>query len=347
MGNAISGATASTYIATNTGAYTLSVVDNNGCSGTSTIYSIVTAALPVATITNTGASLLCPGQTTTLQAPAGMSNYVWSNGDTTQSIQVSASGSYSVTVTNASGCSASSSAVQITVSAITSPSITSNGPLAFCAGESVSLAVPTGYSGFSWNTGAGFSQISVTQSGDYFATVTNADGCSVNSDTVSVEVFAIPMTPSISYTAKDTIMVSSITNGNQWYFNGNLLLGETNDTLRPMNLGNYSVRIIDTNGCEGGMSAMQFYNSIGIQEDLENQIKLYPNPTSGYLKVELGSVQIASLKIVDGMGRTINEQLECRGACTVDLSGYPQGMYQLVFTTEGGLIHTESVVLQN
>ena len=211
----------------------------------------------------------------------------------------------------------------------------------------MSLAVPMGYSGFSWNTGAGFSQINVTQSGDYFATVTNADGCSVNSDTVTVEVFATPMTPLISYTAKDTIMVSSIADGNQWYFNGNLLLGETNDTLRPMNLGNYSVRIIDTNGCEGGMSAMQFYNSIGIEEDLENQIKLYPNPTSGYLKVELGSVQIASLKIVDGMGRTINEQIECRGACTVDLSGYPQGMYQLVFTTEGGLIHTESVVLQN
>lgn len=346
-GNAISGATTSTYIATSTGAYSLSIVDNNGCSGTSTIYSIVTAAPPVAIVTNTGSSLLCPSQTTTLEAPTGMSSYLWSNGDTTQSIQVGASGTYSVTITNASGCSASSSAVQITVSAITSPSITSNGPLAFCAGGSVSLAVPTGYSGFSWNTGAGFSQISVTQSGDYFATVTNADGCSVNSDTVTVEVFATPMTPSISYTAKDTIMASSMTEGNQWYFNGNLMPGETNDTLRPMNLGNYSVRIIDTNGCEGGMSAMQFYNSIGIEEDWESQIKLYPNPTSGYLKVELGSVKIASLKIVDGMGRTINEQLECRGACTVDLSGYPQGMYQLVFTTESGRIHTESVALQN
>jgi len=334
-------------VVTATGNYTVTGTTSDGCTATSVAQSVVVNGNPVATVTNSGSSVLCSGQSTTLTAPSGMSSYVWSNGDTTQSIQVSAAGSYSVAVTNASGCSASSSAVHIMVSAITSPSITSNGPLAFCAGGSVSLAVPMSYSGFSWNTGAGFSQISVTQSGDYFATVTNADGCSVNSDTVTVEVFATPMTPSISYTAKDTIMVSSIADGNQWYFNGNLLIGETNDTLRPINLGNYSVRIIDTNGCEGGMSAMQFYNSIGIQEDLENQINLYPNPTNGYLKVELGSVEISSLKIVDGMGRTINEQMECSGACTVDLSGYPQGMYQLVFTTKSGLIHTESVALQN
>ena len=48
-----------------------------------------------------------------------------------------------------------------------------------------------------------------------------------------------------------------------------MMPGETNQTLRPLNLGNYSVRIIDTNGCEGDMSAMQFYNSIGMEENLQ------------------------------------------------------------------------------
>ena len=122
-----------------------------------------------------------------------------------------------------------------------------------------------------WNNGSGFSQIVVSTSGDYYAQVMNSDGCSINSDTVTVTVFPTPPTPSISYTANDTLMTSSEVNGNQWYFNGNMMPGETNQTLRPLNLGNYSVRIVDSNGCEGEMSAMQFYNSIGLEEQLMNQ----------------------------------------------------------------------------
>ncbi|MEJ6821734.1 MAG: hypothetical protein QNK59_04430 [Flavobacteriales bacterium] len=47
-----------------------------------------------------------------------------------------------------------------------------------------------------------------------------------------------------------------------------MIIGETGTILRPVNLGNYSVRIFDSNGCEGDLSAMQFYNSIGILDNL-------------------------------------------------------------------------------
>ena len=49
-------------------------------------------------------------------------------------------------VTNADGCSATSAATAITTSNIATPMVTSNGPLEFCDGGSVSLAVPMGYS---------------------------------------------------------------------------------------------------------------------------------------------------------------------------------------------------------
>jgi hypothetical protein len=197
-----------------------------------------------------------------------------------------------------------------------------------------------------WNNGSGFSQIMATTSGDYYTQVMNADGCSAYSDTVSVTVFPTPPTPSISYTANDTLMISSELTGNQWYFNGNMMLGETGQTLRPLNLGNYSVRVVDSNSCEGDMSAMQFYNSIGLEESLVDQIKLYPNPTSGAVTLELGAVNVASIRIYDARGRLLESVSSCPSNCRLELGNFEDGMYQLVILTEEGKTVTKPVVLQ-
>ena len=345
-GTAIVGATNATYTANAAANYSVSVVDANGCSALSTNYAVATAAAPVATITNAGSSVLCAGDSTTLSAPSGMSTYLWSDGSTTQSITTSAAANYSVTVTNADGCSATSSSIAITTSQITVPSVTSNGPLEFCDGGSVSLAVPMGYSSFMWNNGSGFSQITATTSGDYYAQVMHADGCSATSDTVTVEVFPTPPTPSISYTANDTLMTSSEATGNQWYFNGSMMPGETGQTLRPMNLGNYSVRIVDTNGCEGDMSAMQFYNSIGLEEQLMDQIKLFPNPTTGTVSLELNNLEIDLIRVIDGRGRLVTEMVSCNNNCQIDISEYQDGLYQFLFVTSSGAQVSKSVILQ-
>ena len=132
--------------------------------------------------------------------------YLWSNGDTTQTITISTSGSYDVTVTNTSGCSATSGSTLITTSQVTVPTVVASGVTEFCEGGDVILAIPSGFASYTWNTGSGFSQLTATQSGSYFATVSNTDGCTVNSDTVIVTVFPTPLTPSISYAANDTVM---------------------------------------------------------------------------------------------------------------------------------------------
>lgn len=332
-------------IATTAGNYTVTGTTSDGCSTTSAATTVTVNANPVATITNAGSSVLCAGDSTTLSAPTGMSSYSWSSGETTASITTSTAANYSVTVTNADGCSTTSAATAITTSNIATPMVTSNGPLEFCDGGSVSLAVPMGYSSFMWNNGSGFSQITATTSGDYYAQVMNADGCSATSDTITVEVFPTPPTPSISYTANDTVMTSSEATGNQWYFNGNMMPGETNQTLRPMNLGNYSVRIIDTNGCEGDMSAMQFYNSIGMEENLADQIALYPNPTQGRVTLELNQLEVARLRVVDATGRTVIDREGCTGMCELDLSETGSGMYQIIMITTDGTQVIKPVVV--
>lgn len=342
-----SGATNQNLIVNAAGSYSVTGTTSDGCTTTSSAQSVTVNALPTAIVTNNGASLLCSGLTTTLSASIGMT-YLWSNGDTTQTITISTSGSYDVTVTNTSGCSATSGSTLITTSQVTVPTVVASGVTEFCEGGDVILAIPSGFASYTWNTGSGFSQLTATQSGSYFATVSNTDGCTVNSDTVIVTVFPTPLTPSISYAANDTVMASSIADGNQWYFNGIMITGETGTTLRPVNLGNYSVRIIDSNGCEGDMSAMQFYNSIGIvdKDNLASRVNLYPNPSNGLVTLELGAIDVLSIKIYDAKGRLLNELNSCPGNCRIDLGVFEDGMYQLVLMTTQGQTVTKAVVLQ-
>ncbi|HEV8435797.1 MAG TPA: hypothetical protein VGR95_20480, partial [Thermoanaerobaculia bacterium] len=90
-------------------------VASNGCSSSGNTNVAVNANPATPSITAGGPTTFCAGGSVTLSAPAA-SGYLWSTGATTQSIVVSASGTFSVTVTNASGCtSAQSAPVTVTV----------------------------------------------------------------------------------------------------------------------------------------------------------------------------------------------------------------------------------------
>jgi hypothetical protein len=85
----------------------ITVVDQNGCSGSKTINLIV---FPNPNPAISGTLSFCGGTSTTLNAGTGYSSYVWNTGATTQTITVNTVGTYSVTVVNENGCSASASA---------------------------------------------------------------------------------------------------------------------------------------------------------------------------------------------------------------------------------------------
>ena len=175
-------------------------------------------------ITNSGSSVLCSGDSTTLSAPLGMSSYLWSDGSTGQSIVISQSGSYSVTVTNASGCSATSSATTITTSTMSAPSVTSSGSTSLCLGSSVTLSVPTGYSSYLWSDGSTTNSIAPNATGNYSVTVTNADGCSATSASTSVTVNTPPTvgitstgTGAICAGASELLSATPGMSSYQWY----------------------------------------------------------------------------------------------------------------------------------
>src|SRR6185295_5601427 len=102
--------------------------------------------------TITGNNSICSGSSTTLNAGAGYTHYIWSTGATTQTISVCTSGTYTVTVTNASGCTGSAT-ICVTVHANPNATACSNSPVA--VGGTLYLT-STGGSSYSWTGPNGF-----------------------------------------------------------------------------------------------------------------------------------------------------------------------------------------------
>ncbi len=86
------------------GEYCLTVTDDQGCTSTACT-NVEVFADPAPVITATPGEIVCEGTPVLLDAGAGYVGYLWSTGAATQTIVVTASGTYSVTVIDDHGCS--------------------------------------------------------------------------------------------------------------------------------------------------------------------------------------------------------------------------------------------------
>jgi hypothetical protein len=153
--------------------------------------TITVNPLSAATITAGSATTFCSGGQVVLTASAG-SSYLWSDNETTQSITANASGNYSVIVTNANNCSATSAATSVTVNGLPTASITAGSATTFCAGGEVILTASAGNS-YLWSNNATTQSITVNVTGNYSVTVTNANNCSATSAATAVTVNVLPV----------------------------------------------------------------------------------------------------------------------------------------------------------
>jgi len=179
-------------------------------------------------ITYNGNPVICPGQSITLNAPAGGGyTYLWSNGATTQTIQANTTGEYSVKVTSGA-CSSISPIVIIDQSPDETPTISAAGPTKFCDGDQVVLQGPAGAAGYHWTGGATTQNLTVTAAGTYTLTI---DGScqQFTSAPITVEVLANAAPTANGATILNSGSVTlTATGGNnvKWYdqpVNGTLL----------------------------------------------------------------------------------------------------------------------------
>lgn len=255
----VSGLTANT-----TYYYRVRAFSTNSTSPNSNVITVQTCLL-VPTIT--GNSSFCQGGSVVLTSSAN-ATYQWNldgnpiNGENNQTITVTTAGDYSVTATNASGCTGTSAIKTITVNPNPAvPTITAQGPVVFCQGESVVLSSSSA-TGNQWKlngnniNGETNQTINVTGSGDYSVTVTNGSNCSASSVITTVKVNNLPAVPTISPNAATSfceggsvVLTSSALTGNQWNLNGATIIGETNQILTVTGTGSYSVTVANGFGC--------------------------------------------------------------------------------------------------
>ncbi|TAJ67572.1 MAG: HYR domain-containing protein, partial [Chitinophagaceae bacterium] len=231
---------------TTTTTYTATATDaSTGCVATAT--QVVTVnPLPVAAIN--GTNTICTGQSTTLTASGG-ATYVWGNGETTASITVSPASTttYTVTVTNASGCQSSAS-YTVTVNAL--PTVSVAGTNTICAGQATTITA-SGGGGYLWSNNATTAAITVSPvtTTTYTVTVTSAAGC-VASGTRTVTVNALP-TVTASASAAIVCNGSSVTltggGASTYTWTGGVTNGVS---FVPSVTSNYTVTGTDVNGCK-------------------------------------------------------------------------------------------------
>ena len=111
-----------TGVSTGSATITYTVTDGNGCTNSTSASVSVDSTPAVPLIVANGPTTICPSSSLTLTAPAGYT-YVWSTGDQTASISVNQTDSYTVTVSNAAGCSTTSAPIDVTVEDVTAPTL--------------------------------------------------------------------------------------------------------------------------------------------------------------------------------------------------------------------------------
>ena len=129
------------------------VTDGNGCENSAS-QRVTVNPLPVVSITPSGPTTFCAGRERGPDGQPAGASYLWSNGAMTRTITVSASGSYTVSVTDGNGC-VNSASQGVTVNPLPVVSITPSGPTTFCAGGSVDLTANPAGASYLWSNGAG------------------------------------------------------------------------------------------------------------------------------------------------------------------------------------------------
>ena len=318
------------------GTYNVTVTDNNGCSATAQA-SVVTATGPSATATvanvlcNTGSTGGIDVSVTGGTAPI---DYVWSNTATTEDISTLPAGSYSVTITDANSCSF------VLTETVTEPasfgiSLSTTPATNNVLNDGSAVVAGTGgtppYS-YTWSTGSNNDSLTGLGSGNYCATVTDANACTA----VACNAFTAPdcstLTLSISTvnasasTATDGSATVTVTGDNFGVSNYLWSNSNTSSTISQVAPGNYCVTVMDGAQCTAsGCQDVSF--STGIQQVNDITVKVYPNPVNDVLTVETQARANCLLSIYNVSGKLVLNQKLNTPVTYIDVNLLINGLY--------------------
>ena len=262
-----SGSTSATATGLSAGSHTVTVTDANGCTATATA-TVSGPSSPVVVNISSTTDVTCFGLTNGTAFAQGSGGtfpytYNWSNASTSQLATNLAAGTYTITLTDANGCTstdvATISAPSAPVTASASPSVYNGGFNISCNGGNdgnITLTVAGGtppYT-YSWSNGATTQNLTNVTAGTYFANIVDANGCS----TFAFQILTEPPL-SVSATITSTSDVSCFggndgaatvsASGGVAPYTYAWPNGSTSTSTSTLTAGNQIVSVTDANGC--------------------------------------------------------------------------------------------------
>ena len=241
------------------GTYSVTIMDANGCSSTSSATVTEPTILVAASVvdSNTTCNGFANGGATASATGGTMPyTYSWSNSATTASITGVTAGTYSVTIVDANGCSSTSAATVtepaiLAISSVVDSNITCNG--LSNGGVTASATSGTAPYTYAWSNSATTASITGVTAGTYSVTIMDANGCSSTSVSTVMEP-AILVSASIVDSnitcngSADGGATASATGGTSPY-TYTWSNSATTASITGVVAGTYSVTIMDVNGC--------------------------------------------------------------------------------------------------
>ncbi len=237
--------------------YTVTITNtSNGCSSVATT-TVTTQAIQ--TNASNNGPITCSNKSVTLTTPAiPNATYKWSTGDLTQNSTATQIGTYTVTITDGTGCS---SIATTTVSIDTiKPNATISADDIVCnkqaflnatnisQGASVIWTGPNGFSSTQTNS-------TITIAGKYFITVIASNGCTFIDSVISIQKDILPdlsvMDDTLNCLRRTLLLFAeSMTNNVRYEWTGpnNFISTQKNPSITEP--GTYNIKVIDGNGCE-------------------------------------------------------------------------------------------------
>lgn len=317
------------------GTYSLTATDPSGsCSGTASA-AVSINYWPEVMPQITGPSILCSGQSATLTAVESPDfYYTWNTGDQTQSIQINAPGTYSVTVDNGFGCLGMDTFEVLPGTA--PPELTA--PAVLCNGESgiVSVDNASSYTSFAWSTGANSSSITINGPGTYSVTVTAPGGCqSTGSVTVAAgnSNMAISGNTTMQTTCANPNGAVDITVSPSGSYTYDWSNGAATQDISGLTAGTYTVTVTDNGGCTTSAS-------FNVTSSL-----VFPATSSNITAASCGQNNGAiDLTVTPAGTYTL---IWSNGATTEDLGSIQGGTYNVTVTSSAGCTATASMSVQD
>lgn len=217
------------------------------------------------------------------------------------------------------------------------PLITSSKGAAICAGDSSVLTASSTSGTFAWsNNGvvianATSKTYAAFSAGNYKIVNTDSKGCASESSGFTVSVNPLPAKPVISWSGVQFATTATGVNY-QWLLNGTAISGATASTHKPLNTGDFKLRVTDPNGCINVSDSFKLVvTAIGnlVTTPASNIATVYPNPATNRVVLEFATLPTINLnfQLVSPSGNVLSSTTGRNKVNIIDVSDIRSGTY--------------------